>query len=514
MKSSNIITTLMLALFSFYVNAQVPAQWDTARNQLISKLNQINTEVLNRWDNQPYCTDFGSSLIYASSNRGYALFTHDPNNYPYPIPAYQNLLYAYIDTMLMAFDTLGFTAVDLTLNYPLLVNSFNHSQHYLDFYKKVVNKIKQKGFKLTIECQAAFVDSVFGEQNMVNDIKSYYFNPDNNPLTDDTLDMYRFKQDKLQMLQTIIDSLKPDFLTLIVEPQTEQINLYNLIDCSPDSSASLVNYFLNHLQVNTGTTLIGAGAGSWEDMSYFTKLAQTNINFIDYHIYPPHFNYVNPVAFSIDSIADANNKKLIIGEAWCYKTTNYELQTHLSNDVIFSRDVFDYWQGVDTLFIKMLALLSQQSKIDLISMYWPHPFFGQLTYNAAVYGTMSPSQILNVGQQYAYQNMNKFILSPIGIYAKNIADSICNSTTGIAEYSILLNELQIYPNPTDDNLHIRAHEAINKVIIFDYMGKVIDEMNTKGKPILDMAISLPCGLYLVQVQTKSNIITKRILVSK
>ncbi|MCB9220450.1 MAG: hypothetical protein H6615_01355 [Ignavibacteria bacterium] len=126
------------------VKAQVPPQWDTAKVELTFKLNQINNEILNRWDNQPYCTDFAGNLMLANSNRGYALFTPD-TAFPYPIPAYQNALYAKIDTMLMAFDTLGYKAVDVTLQYPMLVDSFTNSQYYLDFYMTVCQKIKQKG---------------------------------------------------------------------------------------------------------------------------------------------------------------------------------------------------------------------------------------------------------------------------------------------------------------------------------------------------------------------------------
>jgi hypothetical protein len=159
MKTKFTLFLLTLILLSATSKAQVPAQWDTAKVQITTKLNLVNNAILSKWDNQAYCTDFASNLMLANSNRGYSLFTPDPINYPFPIPVYQNALYAKIDTMLMAFDTLGLTAVDLTVQYPMLVNSFNNSDYYLDFFMTVAQKIKQKGFKLTIGCQAAFVDA-------------------------------------------------------------------------------------------------------------------------------------------------------------------------------------------------------------------------------------------------------------------------------------------------------------------------------------------------------------------
>lgn len=365
-------TLLSIICLTLTTKAQVPVEWPTAKSQLTTKLTNINIAILSKWDNQPYCTNFGGNLLIANSNKGYNLFTPDPVNYPFPIPAYQNAFYAKIDTMLMAFDTLGFKSVDVTIQYPLLVNSFPHSQDYLDFFITVCNKIKQKGFKLTIGTQAAFVDPVFGETYMVQDILNHYYNPDNNTSTDDTLENNRFRQEKLQMMQTVIDSLQPDYLIMEMEPETQINNLFGLVDYSVDSTINHINYFLSNL--NPNTTLLGAGAGSWDTIQFIQEIALTNIDFIDYHVYPPHFNYINNIAFTIDSIADANNKKLIIGEAWCYKATNAEM-TSITDPVgtsalVYSRDVFDYWVDIDTLFIKAMINLSQQSKIDVVSFFY------------------------------------------------------------------------------------------------------------------------------------------------
>ncbi|NUM32017.1 MAG: T9SS type A sorting domain-containing protein [Bacteroidetes bacterium] len=504
---------ILLGLFSVSflstLMAQVPSEWSTAKVQLILKLKQINTEVVNRWDNQSYCTNFAGNLMLANSNRGYALFTPD-TAYPYPIPAYQNALYSKIDTMLMAFDTLGYKAVDLTLQYPMLVNSFTNSQYYLDFYMTVSQKIKKKGFKLIIGCQAAFVDSVFGEPKLTGDIKKHYFNPDNNILTDDSLEVVRFKQEKLQMMQTILDSLQPDYLTLEMEPQTQEYNLYNMIDYSVDSTISLVNYFTGNLSV--GSTLLGAGAGTWDDYSFFEKIAtQTNVDYIDYHIYPPHFSYINNMAFRIDSVADANNKKLIIGESWCYKATNGEVsnitQPVGTSQLIYSRDVFDYWTSIDTLFVQTLVNLSQQSKVELVQFHWPNVMFGQVTYDSATHFSMTPSQILNLGAQVGYKYMFKFNLSPVGIFTSNAIGSIC-MTTDINENTSMA-PIYIYPNPAHSIINIITSEKILKTVLIDMTGKVVfSESNTNQLRIPD----LQNGLYIIKCETTTGFFTRKIIV--
>lgn len=509
-----IIFTFLIIIFlsvTSLVKAQVPPQWDTAKVQLTLKLNQINTEILNRWDNQPYCTDFAGNLMLANSNRGYGLFTPD-TAFPYPIPVYQNALYAKIDTMLMAFDTLGYKAVDVTLQYPMLVDLFTNSQYYLDFYMIVCQKIKQKGFKLIIGCQAAFVDTVFGEPKLTSDIEKHYFNPDNDIFTNDSLEVIRYKQEKLQMMQTIIDSLQPDYLTLEMEPQTQEYNLYNLIDYSIDSTISLVNYFTSNL--NSGPVLLGAGAGTWDDYNYFEKIAtQTSVDYIDYHIYPPHFNYINDIAFQIDSVADANNKKLVIGESWCYKATNSEITSITepvgTSQLVYSRDAFDYWISVDTLFVQSLVNLSQQSKVELVQFHWPNVMFGQLTYDSTTHYSMSPGQILNLGAQVGYQNMFQFNLSPVGLFTHEAINSIC-LTTGINE-NIFNSPICIYPNPAQNIINIETSESIKSISIIDLTGKVFFyESSTNQINLPD----LQNGLYLIRIETSTGCLTRKIIIKK
>lgn len=487
------------------VYAQVPAQWDTAKIQLTNKLKQINTQVLNRWDNQPYCTNFGGNLIIANSNKGYKLFTPDPANFPSPVIAYQNAIYAKIDTLLMAFDTLGLSSVDVTIQYPLLVNSFPHSQDYLHFFKTVCRKVKEKGFKLIIGTQAAFIDTVFGETNMVRDIKNHYFNPDNNATTDDTLENNRFRQEKSQMMQTVIDSLNPDYLIMEMEPQTQVNNLFGLVDYSVESTISHINYFLQIL--NRKTTLLGAGAGSWDNIEFIHDIARTEIDFIDYHVYPPHFNYIDNNAFIIDSIADANNKKLIIGEAWCYKSTNYEMSATAdpvgTSAMIYARDGFDFWTSIDTLFIKSMIALSQQSKIDVVSFFWVNNFFGQLTWDNVIHGSMTPSQLLTSGQQVGLANMYQFHISPIGVFLKEEIASICSPSTVVSTHNDS-KIIGVYPNPAENNsCELRYPMELSNHIIFlyDLLGRLIFTVvpqSASERTTLNLH-RLSNGIYLVRM---------------
>src|SRR5208283_2315926 len=72
------------------------------------------------------------------------------------------------------------------------------------------------------------------------DVMNYYFRPGGVP---DTIDAHRYRDSKLQMMQTVIDSLQPDYLTMEMEPITQTSNTYGLISFSTDSTLSYVNFW-------------------------------------------------------------------------------------------------------------------------------------------------------------------------------------------------------------------------------------------------------------------------------
>jgi len=501
MKSKAGILVLFL-LIQINANAQVPPEWDTAYAELSYKLNSIYDAVFEKWDQQPWCSDFGGNIMLANSNRGYALFTPD-TNYPFPIPAYQEVLYAYIDTMLMALDTLGYNTIDLTIQYPVLVSSFINNEYYLDFYKNVATRIRDKGFKMIIGCQATFVDSVFGEPRLAGDIRRHYFNPDNNPNTNDTLNNTRFKQEKLQMLQTIIDSIKPDYLTMEMEPQTQAYNLLYTVDYSLDSALAFIDYYLENLE--PGETLLGAGAGTWDDIAFFTGFAEKDIDYLDYHIYPPHWNYIDNKVFLIDSIADAGNKLIIIGEAWCYKATHFELLNSeipvASSYKFFQRDVFDFWTEIDTLFVKAIIMLSQQSKTELVNFFWPNIMFGQIEYDQEIFGAMTPKQIIDTGSLFGYLNMYRFRLSEAGKYAREAMEEVC-LITGVHEGSHQIVPV-FYPNPFQEVVYFNYSRLPDNYVVNVYSIDGTHFVCARNPQKLNLGF-LRKGIYLLCISAENT----------
>lgn len=485
-KFASLFCAFTLAQAAF---AQTPATWQTAFNQLQPKLLSINAQILNKWDGQKYGTAFSEDLSLANSNRGYELIN----------PATQPQLLAAIDSMLSAFEFVGLRAIGLTIQYPLFVEGFPQRDQYIQFYEKVVQLARARQFTILAGCQATFVDSVFGEPNLTGDVKNFYIG----------LNSTRYKIEKAQMLQTLIDRLAPDYLTVEMEPQAMAINLLHLVDFQADSMAAYTDYFLQH--VNKKSTQVGAGAGTWDDFVYFEKLAHTGIDFIDYHIYPPHFTYIDDVVFKIDSLAKAHNKALIIGEAWCYKATNGEM-TNITNPVatsaeIYSRDMFDYWVAIDTLFIKALINISHYSKVKVTSFFWPTLLYGYLTYNPAVHESMSFSQKLRSGQQVGFQRMLQKQLSPSGAFLQQQIAAATAVAEKTAERPAGFALAQNFPNPFYPSTVIRFQLPVNSVVtlkVFDVNGRevarLIDGVMNAGKHHVTFAPrDLAGGIYFYKI---------------
>ncbi len=467
----NIFSLLLFSTVSFAQN--FPLISPDAKTGVETKLIYVNNEIMKRWDGKKSNTVFADDLFLANSNRGYDLFD----------PAKQNALLNAIDKALDAFQMLGMKGIGMAIQYPILVNGFPNSDKYLDFYKKVFQKIHSRGIITAVGCQATFIDSVFGEPKLAKDVNNWY----NKGLAGNILNSQRYLEEKTQMQQTIIDELAPDYLTVEMEPQTQYVNLNKLINYDVNSFLSYINYFINHL--NPKNVKLGAGAGTWDSIQYFDKIAsQTNCSFIDMHIYPPNLDYFADKAFKIDSLAVKYNKYLIIGEAWCSKETDDEI--HSSTDAVatsgevFQRNFFDYYQPIDTLFIKAIVNFSNLANVKITSFFWPTVLFGYLTYNPALHDTMTSKERQKAGQQYGYENMMVMHPSETGLYLKKMINSPTRveDRINLSEKYFVLS--QNYPNPFNPSTVISFEIPSRNFVelkIYDQLGRAIASLVNEEK---------------------------------
>jgi len=89
-----------------------------------------------------------------------------------------------------------------------------------------------------------------------------------------------------------------------------------------------------------------------------------------------------------------------------------------------------------------------------------------------------------------------------------VQDSIiCSSVLAISTYNTQNSTIKIYPNPANNKITIDANDAVD-VKLFDVLGKQITSTKTNNVDVSN----LTNGIYFIQVQTKQNTYSQKIIV--
>jgi hypothetical protein len=89
----------------------------------------------------------------------------------------------------------------------------------------------------------------------------------------------------------------------------------------------------------------------------------------------------------------------------------------------------------------------------------------------------------------------------------------CNSISGIKPINVSEEKLTIYPNPANGIVTIESSEELQQVTCFNSLGEVLFKAdNNSSKNQFDLR-TIPSGIYLIQVKTKSGSTVKKIILN-
>jgi hypothetical protein len=363
----------------------IPAEYRALYEELSSKLGQLQDRINSVESSQNPGTRFGVELLVANSNRGEILLT-------------ERVFKATVLT-LDRLQSLGVQCVALSIQFPVLVRSQPRADDYLSFYRRVVSEIRQRGLTVIVEMGTLFREPEFSKLRV-----------DYSHLTLET-----FKVQLREMAQIIVADLKPDYLTILTEPDTQSQNTG--LEFSVSNFASTIQYVVQGL--HPSGVKLGAGAGTWSPMRYFSALAKIEqLDFIDLHIYPIQRDFVINRVGRIARIAAGANKKISIGEAWLYKVSKRELG-RIRPTTAFARDVYSFWQPLDSRFIEMLVSLSRRANAEFCSLFWMKYLYGYIDYNSRTQN-LTPQQLINMSEKAAGSRILDNKLNQTGESYKNI----------------------------------------------------------------------------------------------
>ncbi len=289
--------------------------------------------------------------------------------------------------------SMGVQGVKIAINYPQLNDDFPDRDRYVEVYKNIIHECRARGLKVLISS-----GNYFGPP----------FTTISYSLAGLTLDRYR--QGKRATAEMILHEFQPDYLSVANEPTTE--NMLMGIKQTAAQYAETTRYILDGLDKNGA--LVGSGAGSWSNLSYIRELCKIpELDYIDIHIYP--VDYLQG-AVAAASIARAAGKRVIMGEMGLYKVKDEEMGDlgRLATQAnIFSRDVFSFWEPLDSFWLETVVKMSRCCGYEFISVFWSTLLFGYVEYSDINKG-LGYTQLRQISNRVAFSNLKSGRLSGWG----------------------------------------------------------------------------------------------------
>ncbi len=336
--------------------------------QLEAKLRRTSERIDRQWDKSIAPVDFSAEMLTANSNRGVQLL--------------QPVALSGVRLEMQRLAELGVKAVTLSINFPVLYEPFHQFngtdyQAFLDFYKRVVEDARTRKLKVIIEMGSGIFPGVYSRGSGLN-AKGFYAKIKSN-------DEYR--DQRTAMALAIAQELRPDYLSLGEEPDTEA-KLTGLRVNDPRTCTQIVAYEVKKLrEVGIGTMKIGAGVGTWQrqaDDWVRRDARDTGVDYIALHVYP--VNSLSPSGrydllwqlFTLTDIAAASGKPVGVGECWLHKTRDRELQriNSVTDPTLFERDIYSFWEPLDAEFLRVMVKGAHWKRFAFLSPFWTRMLYG------------------------------------------------------------------------------------------------------------------------------------------
>lgn len=118
----------------------------------------------------------------------------------------------------------------------------------------------------------------------------------------------------------------------------------------------------------------------------------------------------------------------------------------------------------------------------------------------------------------AGETNQSFTASANGNYAVIVTQNNCSDTSACVNISTVgikdvskSNTVNIYPNPSNGIYNLSGLDENSKISVYDAIGQIIyTSIITKSKETVNISL-LPNGIYMIQIKSENNIITKKVI---
>jgi hypothetical protein len=305
-------------------------------------------------------------------------------------------------TMLQRLKHMGLRGVMLEVGFPLLLPNFPNSAGYTSFYQQVAQMIHADGMTLSVEVNPVFTSPQISS-----------LHPDYSGLTVES-----YAAEQREEAQTIIDTMHPDYLTVLDEPDTFGSNLSLPLN-TPATGVQLVNLELTGL--NRRSTKVGAGTGTWSPPPYDQALLnQTSIDYLSVHVYPLAQLDVQNLNTDVGAASQAR-KPIVMDEVGLYKdlvSGNFDATgtIHANANGAANEEkllAFSFFEPLDQQFLTLITRYARNRGVVFLSPFETLNFFAYVDWTRML-DAMPSLQFRAVLDQAAVASMSSGRLSGVG----------------------------------------------------------------------------------------------------
>ena len=368
--------------------ADVPATYQSLYQGLESDMATDFVLINAQWAGTKYPVSYSSSLISADENGGLRTSFTDMTM---------------VDQEIDGLQALGINAVMVEAGFPIFDQNFwefigqtssqakQTVQNYLTFYELVAQDIHGRkdvdGKPMVMIMEANPLLTVDDAADSLN-ASGYY----------QSLSLETYEQRRSANTVAIAQNVRPDFLTIQSEPDTDATNCYRPELNTPATDVAMVQMIVNNLTAADvpglhSTIKLASGMGAWQEnwQEYMGSpgagtglLGISGLDDIDNHIFDLNGQASSGLASQLDTsmqmiqTVQAAGKTASIGQYWPHKS----LIVGENNLDVNVRDTFSFWAPLDQQFIPIIFELANQGSLQFLSSINDGQFWAYESYAA------------------------------------------------------------------------------------------------------------------------------------